>query len=76
MDLAEKNFKIENFIKKTVDDICSDLDNEIVFITTNMGKLTDAELMLISMKLPTIIYRVYQQLEVSGGKADTAKVIV
>lgn len=76
MDLAEKNFKIESFIKKTVDTVCSELDKEIVFITTNLGKLTDAELMLISMKLPTIIYSVYQQLEVIGGKADTAKVIV
>lgn len=76
MDLAEKNFKIENFIKKTVDDVCSELDKEIVFITTNLGKLSDSDLMLISMKLPTIIYSVYQQLEVIGGKADTAKVIV
>ena len=76
MDIAEKNFKIENFIKKTVEDVCSELDKELLFITTNIGKLTDSDLMLISMKLPTIIYAVYQQLEVIGGKADTAKVVV
>lgn len=75
MDLAEKNFKVENFIKKTVDTVCSELDKEIIYITTNMGKLSDKDLMLISMKLPTVIYNVYQQLEVIGGKADTAKVI-
>ena len=76
MDIAEKNFKIESFIKKTVDEVCGELDKEIVFIATNMGKLSDQDLMLISMKLPTIIYNVYQQLEVIGGKADTAKVVV
>lgn len=76
MDIAEKNFKIENFIKKTVDEVCGELDKEIIFISTNMGKLTDNDLMLISMKLPTIIYNVYTQLESIGGKADTAKVVV
>lgn len=76
MDIAEKNFKIENFIKKTVDEICGELDKEIIFISSNMGKLTDNDLMLISMKLPTIIYNVYTQLETIGGKADTAKIVV
>lgn len=76
MDIAEKNFKIENFIKKTVDEVCGELDKEIVFISSNMGKLTDNDLMLISMKLPTIIYNVYTQLEAIGGKADTAKIVV
>lgn len=76
MDIAEKNFKIDNFIRKTVDEVCSELDKEIIFISTNMGKLTDNDLMLISMKLPTIIYNVYTQLETIGGKADTAKIVV
>ena len=76
MDIAEKNFKIEQFIKKTVEDVCKELDAELVFITTNLNKLSDTDLMIVSLKLPTIIYNVYSQLEVIGGKADTAKVVV
>ncbi len=76
MDLAEKNFKVESFINKTVDAICKELDSEIIFITTNLNNMSDSDLMLVSLKLPTIIYNVYQQLEVIGGKADTAKIIV
>lgn len=75
MDLAEKNFKVESFIKKTVDDICSELDKEIINVTTNLNSFTEPQLMLVSLKLPTIIYNVYQQLEILGGKADTAKVV-
>lgn len=76
MDIAEKNFKIEQFIKKTVDDVCKELDAELVFITTNLANMPDRDLMIVSMKLPTIIYNVYSQLEVIGGKADTAKIVV
>ena len=75
MDLAEKNFKIESFVRKTVDEVCKDLDAEIGYVSENLGKLTDSQLMLEAMKLPTIIYSVYQHLEVIGSKADTAKVV-